>query len=302
MNRPVSLARCVSCVLEQSVLPVEIVVVDDGCLDSRVTDDLRGRCEAIGVRWHYRTKNVPGLPRSRNVAVELAVGDIVQFLDDDVTLEPGFLESVRAMYAADKQQIVAGADARLLHPEPPGWRQKLYQFSYRLAGWWAIHPRRVKRLSAGRIASVRGLYPVWNVVGATLSARRSVLKHVPFDEALGGYALGEDRDWAYRAGRRRWVLRNERAAAVHHNDPGGRPDPHQFGRMTVRNYLYILRKTCDPGIGQWVVIGWTFIVLLGFHLLYCVFGNRSRHLAEIGGMLQALSERASWRNNWASSW
>lgn len=300
-GRPVSLSRCVRSVLQQGLLPIEVIVVDDGCLAPVVTDDLKARCERASVDWRYLTKTVPGLPRSRNLAVRHAAGDIIQFFDDDITIQPGFLLSIQSLYAADTGHVVAGADAHLLDPSPPTRGEKLYRLGYRTAGWWAIHPRHTRRPPQhGPIASFPGVRPVWNVVGATLSARRSVLIEIPFDEALGGYALGEDRDWSYRAGRNYWILRNHNARAVHRHEPTARPDPRQFGWMTVRNYLHIIRKSCEPGIGRSIVIGWTFTILVALQVLYCIVGNTRQHSLELAGMLQAFWGFLSWRKNRAS--
>ncbi len=65
-------------------------IIDDGSTDETpiIVDELRKTIPRI--RYHRNNSNV-GLPMSRNIAVSLAKGDFVFFIEDDLILEPDCL-------------------------------------------------------------------------------------------------------------------------------------------------------------------------------------------------------------------
>jgi len=90
-NRADLLLACVQSVIRQTVPPTELIVVDDGRLNEGEIESIEASCASAGISFLYLRNDMPGLPRSRNLAVRHARGDLIQFLDDDVTLAPRFL-------------------------------------------------------------------------------------------------------------------------------------------------------------------------------------------------------------------
>lgn len=97
------LAEAVTSALEQSLQPVEVIVVDDGSTDS--TASVAG---AFGTRVRYVRQQNQGLSAARNRAIALAQGRYVQLLDSDDALQPGALEK--------------GWDLAEANPEVSVWR------------------------------------------------------------------------------------------------------------------------------------------------------------------------------------
>ncbi|MCD6416619.1 MAG: glycosyltransferase family 2 protein, partial [Planctomycetes bacterium] len=94
-NRPDELSDCIYSVLRQTVKPYELVVVDDGNLESL---PWRAECEAAGIRCLHVRKESPGLVASRKVGVKASSGDVIFFLDDDVELFPDYIEQILRTY------------------------------------------------------------------------------------------------------------------------------------------------------------------------------------------------------------
>lgn len=286
-NRADLLISCVQSVTRQTVRPTELIVVDDGCLDDRVKKSMEANCTAAGIQFHYLRKETPGLPQSRNLAVRHARGDIVQFFDDDVTLEPDFCQHILRLYAADNDKVLLGTDGTITEPRPPNLGARIFEVIYRLAGWWALKPRRSKRPSRPAFLedSSRAV-PTWKIVGATMAFRRSALLENAFDEALAGYALGEDRDMAYRIGTQGWIVRSRKARAVHHVHPSGRPNPYAYGRMVVRNYVRIMIQNGLTGIGDKLIIAYS-LSFIALSLVGLSLANPKRYFPQLLGMLAA---------------
>lgn len=102
-DRPDLLERAFRSAIGQSWRPLEICVVNDGGED--VGPLLRSwRAADVGVQYVDLPSN-RGLGAARNVALELAQGDFLAYLDDDDVFLPEHVE------LAIKQIEVAGADA-----------------------------------------------------------------------------------------------------------------------------------------------------------------------------------------------
>ena len=285
-DRPERLTACVESILDQSRRPDELIIIDDGQLDEPTRGALQDRCESSGVVFIYLHKTEPGLPKSRNLAVRSARGHVVQFFDDDVTLEPGFLEEVAWIYQADTDREIVGTDGTLLEPGPTTPGARVFDRLYRLAGWWSLKPRGVQRRLPRVLRRNRHrVKATLRIGGATMAFRRSALERHAFDEALSGYALGEDRDMAWRLAPIGWLVRLKWARAVHHHEPAGRPDHVALGRMVVGHYVHIMNRAGLTGVGDRLVIGYSLgVIAIGLLLFSCV--NPRRYLPELWGMVQ----------------
>jgi GT2 family glycosyltransferase len=119
--------------------------------------------------------------------------------------------------------------------------------------------------------------------GALMSARREVAAEVRFDEALSGYALGEDDDFSYRLSRRGRV-RYLPDAVVDHLALGTRTmDRRVQDRLVILNRTYLFRKN----------FGDTLRGRIGFAaLIAMIFAHRvlNREWSGVRGLLDGLRE------------
>jgi len=94
------LQGCLSSLAEQGNSPFDIVCIDDGSPDPRVSlllEELRDRNPRLFV---HRVSANRGIGSIQNMAVEIARGEYVAFLDCDDALAPGALEEVAATLQA----------------------------------------------------------------------------------------------------------------------------------------------------------------------------------------------------------
>lgn len=162
---------------------LEVVVVVDGCNDGSfellqrlATQDAR----IVPVRIENR-----GPAGARQAGVEVARGDIVLFLDDDVVAAPGLVTGHARRHHADQDLVVVGAmptDAPVRR-RPGMFASYLYDEEYeRRRGRWLDNPSRL-------------LTTLWN--GNVSLRRENCLRVGLFNPALPrGYH--EDRDFGLR--------------------------------------------------------------------------------------------------------
>ncbi len=184
------MTRCLTALCSQSEAPrLEIVVVDDG--ETGLPEQVAGRVQqtvtsaaelSLRVVSSGRVQGQPGgVNRARNRGLEVATGDPIAFLDDDI--------EVTADWAA---RLVQTVDA---YPEAGC-----------LGGPYVLHAEAIPRFRCGRdhldhlsFCPEGGMMPrpVEEVWGANFAVRRWAIDKIgPFDVALSG--AGDEIEWQVR--------------------------------------------------------------------------------------------------------
>jgi GT2 family glycosyltransferase len=180
-NRPDSAMVTLGGLVAMRYRPFEVVVVDNAP-SSDATKDALLREFGDDPRIRYVREPRPGLSCARNRGLAEASADIVAFTDDDVRVDPWWLNGIaRGFRAASDVACVTG----LIATAEINNAAQLY-FHLR-EGWGANVERRVFDLAENRDDSP--LYPYSAGVfgaGANFAVSRAVLKEVGgFNEALG---------------------------------------------------------------------------------------------------------------------
>ena len=99
------LGECLDSVLAQQPAPLEVIVVDDGSTDGSL-DLLRG----YGSRIQLLQQQGGRQARARNLALGVARGELIAFLDSDDRWRAGRLAAALAAFAAQPRATLAWAD------------------------------------------------------------------------------------------------------------------------------------------------------------------------------------------------
>ena len=189
-GRPDLLDACLAALVASSPAD-EVTVVDDASPD----DDVAPVAGRHGVRYLRLPRN-GGPAAARNAGVAAATGDVVAFVDADVTVPPGWLDALLPLF--DDPRV--GAVAPRVLPRSAG------------DGLLARHELARSALDMGaRRELVRHGAPLGFLPSATLLVRRAAT--TGFDEAL---RLGEDVDLVWRLLADGWHVRYEPTVRVHH--------------------------------------------------------------------------------------
>ena len=234
-NRSRSLARALESVA-MSQLPDsvewEVLVVDNNSRDQTraVVEEF---CRQHPGRFRYLFEAQQGLSQARNSGIREAQGEILAFLDDDVTVEPTWLQNLTASLQDSEW---AGAGGRIL-PErgfsPPRWLS--LDGPYAMGGVLALFDR------GGKPGELD-----WAPFGTNMAFRMSMFeKYGGFRTDLGrcGDHLmsGEDTEFGRRLVSAKERLHYEPSAVVYHPVPENRLRKEYFlawyfgfGRSLVR--------------------------------------------------------------------
>jgi GT2 family glycosyltransferase len=105
-NRPQLLIDAVRSVLEGTILPDEMIVVDQSDTPNEILASLE---TPETVAFRYIKSTTTGISRSRNIAFEAASHEIVVVIDDDCIVAQNWLGTiVRALLAAEPKSVITG--------------------------------------------------------------------------------------------------------------------------------------------------------------------------------------------------
>lgn len=188
--------------------PLQVVIVDQS--DVPVFEE-SGYPTDLNFTLTYEHITVRGLPNARNVALTKATGDYLVFIDDDVVLDPHFIEEHIGQFSDAAIGAVAG---------------RVVEDSF------------IKKVAADTPDTMYGIndygkyYPlrggnsrnfVLGFPGGNFSVRRSIVTQIgKFDTRYAGTSQLEETDYAYRIRKAGYkILFNPAAVLLHLRVPSG---------------------------------------------------------------------------------
>jgi glycosyltransferase involved in cell wall biosynthesis len=242
--------------------PAEILVID---ADERSSArELVAELQDGRLPLHY-VHSEPSLTKQRNVGIDRASGDVLVFLDDDVSLPSNLFAKLEGAYSDDD---VVGATGWVVEPHaqrlggPPSFLRRLLLPGSRR------HPGRFTCYGYPHyIVLADGPCDVEFMPGCFMSARRAAAEEVRFDENLGAYALAEDEDFSYRLSQLGRVVYLPDVVVMHEKLGFRSFDSRNFGRLVVKNRAYLFRKNFPQTPWARVQFGLLLAMLVAHRLL-----------------------------------
>ncbi len=273
-NRPDDLRATVNTLLVQTVLPRQVIIVDQSPLDSgrAIAELFAGASERVRQQVTLKYIHDPaisGAATARNEALRHCHCDVVLFLDDDVELEADFVETLLQAYAEDRE--VAGVSGIITNWEPEPRLKRLWRRVF-VSG--PFHDDRQPVYQ--RAARLRHSAPlrVTRFGGGLMSFRVPAIRDVRFDANLKGASEGEDVDFCMHLERSAKLVIHPGARLVHKASPAGRAAEHWIGPV-VRGNAYLYYRNWNSGVKNRACFFW---LRAGFGLLALAASIRRRDL------------------------
>jgi GT2 family glycosyltransferase len=193
-----------------------------------------------------------GTAVQRNAGIALASGDLVALLDDDVRLEPDFLERIAEVFRRDQAGITGGVAGYRSNRHFQPTEAKRWRWYRRLKLLTTYEPGRYDfhtgyPINANLQPPFSGVREVDFMTTACAIWRREVFDSgLQFDPFFRDYGVLEDAHFSLRAGRRWKLLQCGDARCVELHAPGGRVDNRKIGYKCVVNYYYVFRDVAGP--------------------------------------------------------
>jgi GT2 family glycosyltransferase len=259
-NRFGSLVLTLNSIFLQSRLPKQVLIVDQSndSAEKKIKTLFKGKNVIISYIYMFPET---GLVRAKRKAVDSSFGDPVCVLEDDVVLDPNFLEEILGTFAKRPNAMGVGGICQnslnncflyvILH-----WvfYRGLFRDSRPLITWKASKER-------------HGLYSSETVSGGISAWRRNAFERVQF-EPKDGFHMFEDvhfcRKLAKQSGFNLWI--NTRASLLHFPASEGRAPTGEFEAQRMQEafalYRYHRQGFFDLLALLWLSLGLTIFSAL----------------------------------------
>jgi GT2 family glycosyltransferase len=254
-NRPNDLLHAIQSLYQQSKLPEELIVVDQSLndLSFRAVNSLLSPFKQINLIYIHDPK-ILGLVDAKRVAVNNSTGDLICFLEDDIVLEPEYIEQIELGFI--KQSNMIGCCGIITNPPKANF---LYRSLFNIFHRGIFNDKRMK---------IKSVYHGYdnnliksNMLSGGVSAwRREVFDDVEFDVA-NGFHMYEDIDFSTRVAHHygKQLFINPNARLAHYCSPINRDllDARERRKLT-ECFTYYKKRKDWPGAAisfYWLLLG-----------------------------------------------
>jgi O-antigen biosynthesis protein len=260
-DRPADLRLCLEGLARLRWPRLEILVIDN----APATEASRALVETFFPTVRYVRELRPGLDWARNRAIAEARGEILAYADDDVVVDPEWVDALVEVFTSDPQ--VMAITGLVVPYELETEAQAAFEEHRGYEGGFERTWNRVDRAAGERAAVQHGAVGQLGT-GANMAYRRSIFAAIGgFDPALDvGTATqgGGDLEMFFRVLKEGYLLVREPRAMVYHRHRRTYPELRaQISTWGIGMYSYITRswrRYPDERVGfAWIVIRWLLL-------------------------------------------
>jgi glycosyltransferase involved in cell wall biosynthesis len=240
-NRSAALEETIRSLLMQTRMADELIIVDQSQTEALI------KTGPLSLKYIYDPL-ITGASQARNEGMKHAMGDFWLFLDDDVVLEPNFIEKLLDAYAPG----VTGVSGIITNYSAAPIVRRIWTAIFQLGpfhdGRQSIY-HDAKKLAGGAPIKVR------EFGGGLMSFRADEIRRLRFDDNLRGACFAEDIDFCARLPRNCVLLITPQARLVHKRSPEARNSVHWLD-LHAQGANYMRQRHWRHGIWNNLCFAW----------------------------------------------
>ena len=291
-DRPHDLLHTLHTITRQTVLPAQLVIVDQSDTP-RILRSIERQIHFVNsdssARLRLAYLHAPSLSNpasARNLAMDYADGDIWLFLDDDVSLEPDFIEEIQRTYSAHAD--VDGVSGIITNYAAPS---RLFRAWLKVFTWGPFYDERQPIYWKADALRASAPLCVRKFGSGLMSFRADVIHRLRFDDTPRSSFRGEDVDFCMQLRPGSKLLVAPKARLTHKGGPAGRSlEGWLRGEVSAAFYLY--ERHWNSGLRNRFCLG---ILVTGYTVLSILESLRQRSTRPLRGFYAGVCDR-SWRN------
>lgn len=244
-KRPGLLAELFENIEHQRLKPFEIIVVDGASSEDCSTEKVVMEKKSSSSFKIIYLRHSKGTAIQRNAGVEIATGDYIAFIDDDIRIAPFFFENILEVYRIDTKKKIGGVtgyiDNQYLDINK-SYRWRFYKYlrlfttyvpgSYDYVTGYPINRYLQPAHKNNRLINFMGS-------GCAVWRKEVFFSGLRFSEYFTGYGILEDAHFALKAGKIWKLIECGKARCIHLKSPIGRVDNEEVAFKSAVNYRYV---------------------------------------------------------------
>lgn len=250
--RPAEIVELLENLSKQTVLPFELIIVDGAPPDEIETEKaVKNAIEILPFTVKY-VRQTGGTAIQRNAGIDLAGGNFIALIDDDIRLEPDFLEKMMVGFEQDNSKSVGAITGFITNQNFDGenslrwkWYRKLHLLTTFIPGHYDYQTGiPINRYMQPPHAALREIHCMG--AGCAVWRREVFDSGLRFSKFFADYGMLEDAHLALSAGKKWKLLENGAAHCLHLHSPKGRVNRKRIGFKCVVNYYFVFLDIVGP--------------------------------------------------------
>lgn len=245
LNRPDEVRELIANLTGQTALPFELILVDGAPPENRRTERVVEELKSHVPFSIQYIRHSGGTAIQRNRGLDIAAGDYIALVDDDIRLEPEFFTTILGAFEQDTVGCIGGITGYITNSYLDPATSTRWQWYRRLKLFTTYEPGRYDYQTGYPINRYlqpphTGLREIDFMGAGCVVWRRTVIDSgLRFSEFFVGFGVLEDAHFALRAGRR-WKLMEHGAAHCEHlHAASSRENARLIARKTAVNYRFV---------------------------------------------------------------
>jgi len=289
-NRVEDLKECLNSIFNQTVLPQEVIIVDNAKNNNleKIILNFSKKIKKKNIILKYiRNEKENSANIARNIGVENSTGEIIFVFDDDIILKENYIEKILIIYKTYPQaKCVQG------YIENKKQISKLGNFLCRL-----FFLDNFQKNKCQILVSVSGIYPSildktincqW-LSGANHSFKKEIFKEIKYDENLKKYSDGDDIEFSYRIFKKypNSLYMTPEAKLIHKVSKEGRSLEKELIFMKEIYNLYLFYKLFEPTFKNKLIYIWSRLGKIIFVFISAIFHFSKSRLLKVNHLIKA---------------
>ena len=272
-NRVQDLKECLDSIVTQSLLPTEVLVIDNSDQErekvKKLIESLKPPFTAKKIYLQYIPNGRENaLTVAKNLGIDVSSGDILSFLDDDIILDRKYYEEIIEIYK--KYPNALGVEGKVIETDKNRIRKILWSIFGRLFYLGFREKDKCRMLpSLGVTYLVENKIVNCEWLSGASTYKREVFNEFKYDENLKKYSWGEDSDLSYRVFKRypKLLYIAPEAKYLHKVSRTGRISNREIICMEEIYYLYLFYKIIRQNFKNKLIYLWSRLGRMIFRVI-----------------------------------
>jgi glycosyltransferase involved in cell wall biosynthesis len=284
------LRKCIKSILNQTVIPDEIIIVD-GSTEEDLMLLIRDLFPNNLLALLKYIKSKPNLQVQRNIGIKNSKSNLLTFLDDDTVLDENYIYHVKDFFKKYiKIKKIGALSCKILDPNCGNQKERTFSVGNFISKVFMLwHNGRGKFQLSGIPTLINSNYKdileIDYVYGGSATYPKKVLESFEFDENLPFGMMLEDDDIAYRVSRNHqnyWTPK----AFLYHKSHYVNNDRYSKSKSFIINHFYLKNKNHPKKLNNRVAFYWS---VFGKIVLELYISMKNKNLTGIKGTLSGLN-------------